>query len=93
MLSLTLLTVAVTVCIYKSKLLYTYGCERYRDIFISHVISEIKSSSSWPETDFPGRRVLQYEVENQTIDTPRAGGQQMFYSVCISEHFKSHIYI
>ncbi len=91
MFSLTLLTVAVKVCIYKSQLLYTFGCEGCRDIFISHVISEIKSS--WPETDFPGRRVLQYEVENQTVDTPRAGGQQMFYSVCISENVKSHIYI
>ncbi|XP_052415902.1 sodium/potassium/calcium exchanger 3-like [Carassius gibelio] len=33
-------------------------------------LTEIKSS--WPETDFPRRRVLQYGVENQTLDTPRA---------------------
>ncbi|XP_059379733.1 sodium/potassium/calcium exchanger 5-like [Carassius carassius] len=33
-------------------------------------LTEIKSS--WPETDFPRRRVLQYGIENQTIDTPRA---------------------
>lgn len=82
MFSLALLTVAMTVCRHKSKLLYMFGCERCIGELISFVFTELESS--WPETDFPRRRVLQYGIDNQTIDTPRAGGNQTFYSICIS---------
>lgn len=72
MFSLALLTVAMTVCRHKSKLLYMFGCERCIGELISCAFTEVESS--WPETDFPRRRVLQYGFENQTINSPRAGG-------------------
>ncbi|XP_016411502.1 sodium/potassium/calcium exchanger 3-like [Sinocyclocheilus rhinocerous] len=41
-------------------------------VWLAQVLQLTEIKSSWPETDFPRRRVLQYGVENQTIDTPRA---------------------
>ncbi|XP_042584683.1 sodium/potassium/calcium exchanger 3-like isoform X3 [Cyprinus carpio] len=41
-------------------------------VCLAQVLQLTEIKTSWPETDFPRRRVLQYGVENQTIDTPRA---------------------
>ncbi|KAL1270526.1 hypothetical protein QQF64_029542 [Cirrhinus molitorella] len=41
-------------------------------VWLAQVLQLTEIKSSWAETDFPRRRVLQYGVENQTIDTPRA---------------------
>ncbi|XP_077058098.1 sodium/potassium/calcium exchanger 3 [Siphateles boraxobius] len=41
-------------------------------VWVAQVLQLTEVESSWPETDFPRRRVLQYGFENQTIDSPRA---------------------
>jgi len=50
-----------------------FACERCIGELISCAFTEVEKSS-WPETDIPRRKVLQYGFENQTIHTPRAGG-------------------
>ncbi|XP_067257419.1 sodium/potassium/calcium exchanger 3 [Chanodichthys erythropterus] len=57
-------------------------------VWVAQVLQLTELESSWPETDFPRRRVLQYGIDNQTIDTPRAAVHEFPEDIFTKEQLK-----
>ncbi|XP_048039200.1 sodium/potassium/calcium exchanger 3 isoform X1 [Megalobrama amblycephala] len=57
-------------------------------VWVAQVLQLTELESSWPETDFPRRRVLQYGIDNQTIDTPRAAIHEFPEDIFTKEQLK-----